>query len=1229
MDISRDGSEADDSEGSIIGDDAAILEAAFAFGAGALELDAQVNQASQASLDNNSSATGDFFAAKAPPSLQNFLDESSNSHDFGRTSAARNMPFTTGKKNQKRQLSMGKAVNNVFRRRGVALMFQRRDSDEATPLKSHGGPTTKPMTNFRFSGDDKPEGAHGGTSANAKIKNVRKAPPSEPREYVPATKRFQQALQAMTTAQAVSGVPLSEFSLVSGESSDHSFGSDGGISLQSEDMGGDFLVDFPTSRQEFLEQREVAEQTEFDPLVRSANVEFPTIDETDQRRPWRRMKNAPKTFEMSFHDSISSFSYQDSDPRPSSPELQVWNRDQFGTAHESRDTTVKRIEEEGKEDDASNLSNYDDDDSVMTELLLAQAALGWNPDDLKTQPAESAPLWKAAGEAASPKHKQEFKMTPIMVEIKASIARKVASVRSTRQPNSNEIREDVNWNQESIKSEGEWNVRPRSRQLQRSMSFKVGLESSDKPILRRSISESEIQGVIAHGALVSNNSGSVNNNTTMHRKRRHQRHHRRRHRGSDVGDEGERRRRSKSRHRSRSQRRSKSRHRDDAERKDEGDIERGHRDRNRRHRSRSRHRDGEGYIGRGKDSNGSKSKEENEVETQQFNVRGQRVDRYPEDYKEEEMSLGSQGRNASFNRENIRGSRKDPGIERGNNLVFNAGGDDVSDDEALPTAILGEDTDEEDEAVDAFDTEKGLSPLASGTSTASEGLAKNNPAVMTQSLDNFRSVFKNNQKASKKETSFHGLWASGGYDSNSDESDISRLSQKSNRLAKVKVTLRTRGFGLKMQRICGPRIWAMKWKILAALVVLILVLAIAIPLASSGGKSVASNLPNSPTWSPTTAPTQDPPFLEIAAIFGLEADDAAGTSVSVSANGRFLAVGLPQVSSGPGEVQVFELQDSELFPYGQTILGDQKGDLFGYSVSISDDGQFVAIGSPNANKKLGFAVIFGFDKASASWVQRGERILSSDVDGYSGSAVSISGNGSRVAVGAPRANDLDGMTQIFQYNSFTKAWSRLGQRIMGSGSELNGFSLSLDKTGSTVAIGAVQAKSSIDMKGRVYVYQFVNSQWSLLGNYIAGKNLQGRSVSLSSNGQRLAIGSTGFDNDKGVDVGACDVFGYLGDWVQLGSTIEGQQGDERRGFAVSLSRNGQRIACGGPGASSVGIYQEENGDWGQMGSTLSVPDSNFGAAVALNGDGSILAIGSPDESIGGEAKVGGVRVFQY
>ena len=95
-------------------------------------------------------------------------------------------------------------------------------------------------------------------------------------------------------------------------------------------------------------------------------------------------------------------------------------------------------------------------------------------------------------------------------------------------------------------------------------------------------------------------------------------------------------------------------------------------------------------------------------------------------------------------------------------------------------------------------------------------------------------------------------------------------------------------------------------------------------------------------------------------------------------------------------------------------------------------------------------------------------------------------------------------------------WVQLGQDINGNTKgEETGRSLAISGDGTTLAIGAQRFSSA---KGQVRVYRINNSNWVQIGDSINGTQedeLLGNSVSLSKNGNILAIGSSGFNSNTG------------------------------------------------------------------------------------------------------------------
>ena len=251
---------------------------------------------------------------------------------------------------------------------------------------------------------------------------------------------------------------------------------------------------------------------------------------------------------------------------------------------------------------------------------------------------------------------------------------------------------------------------------------------------------------------------------------------------------------------------------------------------------------------------------------------------------------------------------------------------------------------------------------------------------------------------------------------------------------------------------------------------------------------------------------------------------------------------------------------------GIDIDGEAADDYSGSSVSLSSDGTRVAIGAPyndgNGNSSGHVRI---YELSGGTWSQ-----LGSDIDGeaaadQSGYSVSLSSDGTRVAIGT-YGNDgtgsFAGHVRIYEFSGGT--WSRLGSDIDGEfANDYSGYSVSLSSDGTRVAIGAPYNDGNGNASGHVRVYEFSGGTWSQLGSDIDGEaavDFSGGSVSLNSDGSRVAIGAYGND-DNGNASGHVRVYEFSGGtWSQLGSDIDGEAADDYSGHSVSLSSDGTRVA---------------------------------------------------------------------
>ena len=207
--------------------------------------------------------------------------------------------------------------------------------------------------------------------------------------------------------------------------------------------------------------------------------------------------------------------------------------------------------------------------------------------------------------------------------------------------------------------------------------------------------------------------------------------------------------------------------------------------------------------------------------------------------------------------------------------------------------------------------------------------------------------------------------------------------------------------------------------------------------------------------------------------------DGSGWSVSISADGNTVAIGAHQNNGsawGSGHVRIYEWSDTSWTQIGQDIDGEGEEDQSGYSVSISADGNTVAIGARyndgNASSEYddrGHVRVYEWN--GTSWTQLGQDIDGEAADDWSGWSVSISADGNTVAIGAP---SNAGHVRIYEWNG--TSWSQLGQDIDGESSfDESGYSVSISADGNTVAIGAPENNGNGSDAGHVRIYE-----WNLM-----------------------------------------------------------------------------------------------------------------------------------------------------
>ncbi|MEM6337524.1 MAG: hypothetical protein AAF752_13220, partial [Bacteroidota bacterium] len=380
-------------------------------------------------------------------------------------------------------------------------------------------------------------------------------------------------------------------------------------------------------------------------------------------------------------------------------------------------------------------------------------------------------------------------------------------------------------------------------------------------------------------------------------------------------------------------------------------------------------------------------------------------------------------------------------------------------------------------------------------------------------------------------------------------------------------------------------------------------------------------------------------------IDGEAGSDNSGFSVSISSDGTRVAIGAylnDGTDTSAGHVRVFDLVGSSWTQVGSDIDGEAGNDQSGFSVSISPDGSRVAIGSPQNNGPDdgtvdGIGQVRVYELIGGSWTQVGADIEGEAGGDGSGRAVSLSSDGSRVAIGAT-ANDGTAASagHVRVFDLVAGSWTQVGGDIDGEAFlDRFGTAVSLSSDGTRVAVGTPFSSS---FSGSVRVFELIGGAWTQLGSTINSERSSdraGQSVSLSADGSRVAIGANR-NSDNGGNAGHVRVFEFgSGVWTQVGVDIDGEASGDESGFSVSISGDGSRVAIGAPlnaggggGSGHARVYQLVAGTWTQVGVDVDgeFGGDRFGDAVALSGDGNTLAVGASQNGGNGSA-AGHVRVF--
>jgi hypothetical protein len=189
---------------------------------------------------------------------------------------------------------------------------------------------------------------------------------------------------------------------------------------------------------------------------------------------------------------------------------------------------------------------------------------------------------------------------------------------------------------------------------------------------------------------------------------------------------------------------------------------------------------------------------------------------------------------------------------------------------------------------------------------------------------------------------------------------------------------------------------------------------------------------------------------------------------------------------------VYEYDGSAWLQIGQDIDGEAAEDRCGISVSLDDSGNILAIGSQTNDSgafDAGHVRIYSF--SGTNWVQLGNSINGVGVDDQFGSAVSLNATGNRVCVGAGFSdfnNVNSGHVGIYDWDGLN--WIQIGENIVGdSTNDYSGSAMWLSADGNRVAIGAYGDDGNGTNAGLARVYELDCGPVTFLPNILGETNI--------------------------------------------------------------------------------------------------------------------------------------------
>ncbi|PNQ74817.1 hypothetical protein C1T31_01375 [Hanstruepera neustonica] len=269
-------------------------------------------------------------------------------------------------------------------------------------------------------------------------------------------------------------------------------------------------------------------------------------------------------------------------------------------------------------------------------------------------------------------------------------------------------------------------------------------------------------------------------------------------------------------------------------------------------------------------------------------------------------------------------------------------------------------------------------------------------------------------------------------------------------------------------------------------------------------------------------------------------------------------------------------------------------------------------------------------------IQFGQTLFGNSNRQFFGTDLAFSSDNNRMVVADNKdaSGSITGYVRVYEFNN--NSWSQIGQTLNGhANGNLQGIRVAISSDGQRIAVGTTGNSTTILESGSIKVYEFINDTWIQIGQEILPLTIGeifAFNISLSSDGSTLAAGANQYNGENGTFSGYVRVFTFINDtWENKGSLLQGSDLYGRFGLDTALSEDGNVLACSNPSNSGnpsyIKIFEYNNDDWEETGIiNEEIFGERIGSKIQITPDAQTIVIAINQSNVIA-SNAGQVRVY--